>query len=147
LYICKVMNRSLPNHQYGGSRPQNFYEEKCHINQISQVLPNGKWEKVPMNPSTVKHLYSTKPNNYEQRFQYRPVGTLYDNDFSQTYKTGMGTRKVISGGHFKAYPLTNIHTVENRDYTSYNFPRPTWSTQHQREYITNENHIRPDGWK
>lgn len=154
------MNRTLPNYQYGGAQPRNFvHNHRCAHNQQAQLIPerltegcgsttttNGikhvEMEHVPMAPSTVKHLYSKEPLNYEQRFQSRPKGTLYDNQFTETFPTGIGKRKVLGGGHYKVYPLTNRHVIESRDYTSYSFPRPVWNTERKPELITFHNHVR-----
>lgn len=139
------------NYQYGGPRPWQPSRDASHCGttQLAQIIPKDsdvEWERVPMAPSTVKHLYSEIPNHYEQRFQYRPTETLYGHQFKQTYLTGMGRKKVIGGGHYKVYPLTNRHVTEDREYTSYNFPRPSWQTQRQRGVITSDTHVRTEGW-
>lgn len=145
------MNWQLPNRQTGGPRPRNFvYSPSCPYNQQAQLVPDDarvKWERVPMTPSNVKHLYSSEPEGYEQRFQHRPKGTLYDHQFTETWPSGLGRMKVLGGGHYKVYPLTNRHVVESRDYTSYSFPRPQWGTERQYGMIVYPNHVRVDGWK
>lgn len=154
------MNRELPNYQSGGPRPQNFsYYPQCGLHQQAQLLPDERsvtttaipanpnvpdcmMAQVPMAPSTVKHLYPSHPEGYEQRFQTVQVGTLYDHQFVETWPTGMGRQKVLGGGHYKVYPLTNRHVIESRDYTSYSFPRPQWSTERNPRLVTTTNHVR-----
>ena len=124
-----MANRVLPNYQYGGPSPSNFvYDPECPINQQARIIPDNAgvcWRREPMPQSTVKHLYDG-PLNYGQRFILRPQGTLYDHDFVQTHPTGLGRHKVLAGGHYLTYPLTNRHVREARDYTSYYFPKPQW---------------------
>ena len=145
------MNRTLPDRQSGGPRPQNFvHDPQCAHNQQAQLIPDDacvEWEQVPMAPSTVKHLYGPEPEGYDQRFQTRPKDTLYDQQFTETWPSGLGKKKVLGGGHYKVYPLTNRHVIESREYTSHAFPRPQWGTERQRGLVTHPNHVRPDGWK
>ena len=158
------MNKSLPNYQTGGPAPRNFiHDHYCAHNQQAQLIPEDgrcnyknpsslnsstsaarkvEIKREAMAPSTVKHLYSDEPLNYEQRFKIAPKGTLYDNQFTETHPTGLGRRKVLGGGHYKVYPLTNRHVIESRDYTSYSFPRPMWGTKRTKELVTYPNHVR-----
>lgn len=131
-----MSNRTYPNYEFGGPLPQNFdYNTKCQLNEIAFVLPGDPrtdltslnnrevcWEKKPLAPSSVKHLYSEKLFDYQHVFGDVPKGTLYDHDFSRTYATGLGRQKIIGGGHYKVWPLTNWHVLENQDYTDYHFP-------------------------
>lgn len=122
------MNRQLPNRQT--VRPSNFgqyvHTPTCGLNQQAQLIPSNcvRRELVPMSPSNVKHLYDPTPNNYEQRYQSKPVGTLYSHQFKETWPSGLGRQKVLGGGHYKVYPLTNRLVREVRDYTSYHHIRP-----------------------
>jgi len=115
---------------------------------------NVNWLYTPAPPTTVKHLYEP-PNfpyggNYPDRRMYVPENTLYGHQFTQTYPTGMGRQKVIGGGHYKVYPLTNMNVKQSIDYTSYHFPRPKWGTEYQTPnngmLITQANYVRTDGW-
>ncbi len=129
-----MANKSLPNYQFGGPHTQDIpYSSECQTNLIEFVIPkrdsNGKcikWEQKPMAPSSVKHLYSHIPLNYEQMLIDVPKGTLYDHEIHRTYFTGMGREKIIGGGHYKVWPLTNAHILENRDYSDTHFERPEW---------------------
>lgn len=144
------MNTSLPDYETGGPHPKNFgYNPACRLNQQAQLIPDNAcidWSPVPAPPSTVKHLYSPKPADYDPRMINKPVGTLYNHQFVETWPTGMGQQKVIGGGHYKVYPLTNRHVNESRDYTPYYFPRPLWGTQISREIVTTSNHVKSEGW-
>jgi len=158
------MNISLPNYQTGGAKPRNFsHNHHCAHNQQAQLIPEDakcsykditsvnhstsskskvKIEREPMAPSTVKHLYSSDPLNYEQRFKIVPKNTLYNHQFTETHPTGLGRRKVLGGGHYKVYPLTNRHVIESREYTSYSFPKPSWGTEKSKDLISYPNHVR-----
>ena len=142
------MNRVLPNYESGGPFPQRFdFDMYCPVNEQAQLIPDPDlWETVPMAPTTLKHQYSPIPMNYPEMKITRPKGTLYDQNFVETYPTGMGRRKIIGGGHYKVYPLTNRHVIESRVYTDYYFPRPKWSTEYRNELVTTPNHVRTDGW-
>lgn len=128
-----MSNYTLPNYEVGRPRPFPInYDGYCPDNDnIIFYIPdkdiNGKkteWKQVLKAPTTVKHLYSEQPLNYEPVFMSQPQGTLYDHDYAKTYTTGMGKSKIIGGGHYKVWPLTNVHVKENRDYTNYYFERP-----------------------
>lgn len=158
------MNISHPNYQTGGARPRNFqHSHYCAHNQQAQLIPENarcnykdvhhfnpstsskkkvEIRREPMSPSTVKHLYSDNPLNYEQRFKLTPKGTLYDHQFIETHPTGLGRRKVLGGGHYKVYPLTNRHVIESREYTSHSFPKPIWGTEKNKDLVTYANHVR-----
>jgi hypothetical protein len=127
-----MSNYTLPNYEQG--RPRAFpinYNGYCPDNNIIFDIPkrdaNGKcveWKKVLQAPTTVKHLYSEQPLNYEPIFTDTPQQTLYGHEFLKTYSTGMGRSKVIGGGHYITWPVNNVHVKENRDYTNYYFERP-----------------------
>lgn len=133
-----MSNYVLPNYEFGQPLPRNFgYDPNCPLNEIAFIIPNRTttpystakaacvdWQQVPSSPSTVKHLYSEIPLNYEQMFNTIPKDTLYGFDFSRNWPTGLGRNKIIGGGHYKTWPLTNEHVLESRDYTSYYFKRP-----------------------
>jgi len=92
--------------------------DKCPVNQVYQTLPEDPsvvWETVAFNP-TVKHLYSGIPNYYPYQRITRPVGTLYERDFSQIYDIGSSAGKRMSYQP-KLYPFTNRNIKEVREYT------------------------------
>lgn len=150
-----MANKVLPNNDIGQPYPTYpKYSQTCHLNEQIQSIPqnnqffnnNGTgnhpldtgttyWRNVPSNPSTLKHLYSTKPLNYEQRYTTTPIGTLYDHDYSQTWTTGEGRKKILGGGHYKTYPLTNANIRESHDYNGFHFERPS-NNYYQNEVIT-----------
>ena len=139
-------NRTSPNYEFGGPLPRNFnYDRNCILNEIAFVMPsdhdfdkNGTrirntyryhsqpnkvcWDDKPLAPSSIKHLYSEKLFDYQQVYGNVPKGTLYDHNFSRTYPTGLGQEKIIGGGHYKTWPLTNRHVIEIQDYTNDYFP-------------------------
>ena len=140
-------NRTIPNYEFGEPLPNNFpYSTHCTLNNIAFVQPktgdltrNGThirdtyrynnpnvdevcWQKKALAPSSVKHLYSEKLFDYQHVYGNVPKGTLYDHDFSRTYPTGLGREKVIGGGHYKTWPLTNWHVLEVQDYTDGYYP-------------------------
>jgi hypothetical protein len=139
-----MSNYVYPNYEFGGPLPQNFgYNSQCPLNEIAFILPGNPltdlafsgdpnvtsrsskpvcWEKKPLAPSSLKHLYSEKLFDYQHVFGDVPKRTLYDHDFSRTYATGLGRQKIIGGGHYKVWPLTNWHVLENQDYTDEPFP-------------------------
>ncbi len=126
-----MANKSLSNYEYGGPTPSQFsYYSGCSSNQHARIMPYEDvcWKNVPMAPSTLKHLYDG-PLNYPQRFQLKPQDTLYKHDFVQTHLTGLGKNKILAGGHYLTYPLTNRHVREVNDYTSYFFEKPRWTSQ------------------
>jgi len=151
------MNKSLPNYELGGAYPKNFtYSPGCLTNQQAQLIPDSTsnstrdiykpctvWQTVPAGPTTLKHLYSSIPGNYEQIMITRPVNTLYGHRYIENYPTGLGQLK-INSDHYKVYPLTNRHVVESRDYTSYSFKQPQWPSD---GLIMYDNHVKVDGRK
>jgi hypothetical protein len=99
----------------------------CGVNQIYQSLPPSSphnptyWETTAAGPSTIKHLYSGIPNWYPFQKITRPVGTLYEHDYSQFHETGSGKGKRISY-HYKPYPLTDRNVRETREYADVILP-------------------------
>ena len=108
----------------------------CPINQIYQSLPPSSpnyptmWEKTAIGPTSVKHLYTGIPNWYPFQTIKRPIGTMYEHDYSQFHETGVGRGKRISY-QYKAYPLTNRNVRETRVYADHMLPYPSWT------YMTN----------
>jgi len=109
---------------------QPGYCKDCGVNQTYQTLPPSppyppgygtKWETVAASPATIKHLYSGVPNYYPIRKITRPVGTLYEHDYSQYHTTGVGKGKRISY-QYKPYPLTDRSARETREYADYTLP-------------------------
>ena len=107
--------------------PQPGYNTCCPVNQIYQTLPPSspnfptQWETTAVGPSSIKHIYSGVPNWYPIRKITRPVGTLYEHDYSQFNETGVGVGKRRSY-HYKAYPLTNRDAKEVTPYADYLLP-------------------------
>ncbi len=110
---------------------QPSYSPNCGINQIYQSLPSSSphnqtyWETTAVGPASIKHLYSGIPNYYPYQKITRPVGTMYEHDYSQFHETGVGKGKRISY-HHKVYPFTNRNVREVRDYADYILPYMDW---------------------
>lgn len=144
-----MSNRTIPNQEFGGPIPNMNYSPQCPVNEQADLIPKGvHWQTVPMSPASVKHLYSETPLNYEDMYQSIPMGTLYDSNFSETYPTGLGRKKIIGGGHFKVWPLTNEHVFETRNYTEQYFlkPTPISNAIYDRSIISGDNRLRSGGW-
>lgn len=140
-------NRTIPNYETGGPHPKNFtYNPRCVSNEQGSLIPQDAhvlWETVPMSPGNLRHQYSEKPFDYEEMSMSVPKGTLYDHDFSQTYPTGLGMNKIIGGGHYKVWPLTNVHVFEAKDYTVGYFKKPgSISTAYDYEFQTQPTRLR-----
>ena len=106
------------------------YDSNCPVNQLYQSLPassrNGEsfptyWETRTAGPTSMKHLYSGIPNWYPMQTITRPVGTLYEHDYSQFHNTGVGRGKRISY-QYKPYPLTDRNVRETHEYADYILP-------------------------
>lgn len=110
---------------YYPSQPGNC--KGCPVNQIYQTLPPSSpnyptaWETTATGPSTMKHIYTGIPNYYPLMKITRPVGTLYEHDYSQFHNTGVGRGKRISY-HYKPYPLTDRNVRETREYADFILP-------------------------
>lgn len=106
---------------------QPLFDRNCEVNQIYQSLPPSspniptKWEYTAVGPSSMKHLYSGIPNYYPYQKIYRPIGTLYEHDYSQFHENGVGKNKRISY-HYKPYPFTDRNVREVRTYSDYILP-------------------------
>jgi len=120
---------------------------KCYIQQRRYRLPYYiPRENIPIGPSSIKHLYSSQPGNYSQRFDERPQNALYGYDFSKRHSTGMGQNKILNGGHYIAYPSNNMNRSEESHYTDYHFPRPPLNTERHHKVITTDNHVKTGNW-
>lgn len=122
------MNRNVIQDAYNPYYPQTpNIDPNCGVNQIYQSLPPSSphnptfWEKTAVGPSSIKHLYTGIPNWYPYRKIVRPVGTLYEHDYSQFHENGSGTGKRISY-HYKPYPLTDRNVRETREYADVILP-------------------------
>ena len=109
---------------------QPIFNKNCPINQIYQSLPPSSinsssyptlWERTAAGPTSIKHLYTGIPNWYPFQTIDRPIGTMYEHDYSQFHETGVGKGKRISY-QYKAYPLTNRNVRETRIYADYMLP-------------------------
>ena len=65
--------------------------------------------------------------------------------FSKTNPTGLGRNKIIGGGHYKSWPVTNSHIREVNDYTSWHYPKPDWRYYCSKQKL-NPLHLRTNGW-
>ena len=106
---------------------QPDYNKCCGINQIYQSLPSSSphsptaWETTVAGPTSVKRLYTGVPNYYPVQEITRPVGTMYEHDYSQFHETGVGKGKRISY-QYQVYPFTNRNVREVRDYADWTLP-------------------------
>lgn len=103
------------------------YCGECGVNVIYQTLPenpNVGWETKAFG-TTSKHLYSSVPNYYPVQRITRPVGTLYEHDFSQMFNGGASYGKRMSYQP-KYYPFTNRNVREFREYDDVILPYMDW---------------------
>jgi hypothetical protein len=117
---------------------QPKYNKMCPVNQIYKTIPTGsdadyptEWKRTAVGPASVKHLYSGIPNWYPIQTISRPVGTMYEHDYSQFHKSGAGKGKRISY-HYKVYPFTDRHVRETKDYADYILPYPVYKDKFKR---------------
>jgi hypothetical protein len=107
------------------------FDRRCPINQIYKTIPSShddyptRWERTAIGPASMKHLYSGIPNWYPIQTINRPVGTMYEHDYSLFHKTGVGKGKRISY-HHKIYPFTDRNVREVKQYADYMLPYPSW---------------------
>jgi hypothetical protein len=145
-----MSNRTLPNSEFGGPISKNYnYSYACPLNEINFTVPCNqpvKWDTVLANPTTLKSQYKNNGTEaeYPNMTKVIPRGTLYDHDFSQYYRTGMGRQKLIGGGNYKTWPATNIHIVEDVTYTDDYWKRPGYCLDSVTE--TQPTHLRSNGW-
>jgi hypothetical protein len=144
-------NQSLSNYAEGGPIPHMNQTPACYLNDQIQYIPRRPedspldlnyptlWTEVPAGNSQVKHLYSPNLFDYTQMYNKQPIDTLYGHNYAQTYKTGLGRNKVIGGGHYKVFPLTNVNIRETHDYTDWYYPRP--SDIYFSETLTSPTHL------
>lgn len=117
-------NKRLENAELGIYPKVINYSQKCDLNERIAYSNDVPWERVLFPPTTLKHLYTGIPNYYPFRYSYKPKGTMYDINLTQHWRTGLGKDKVIGGGNYKMWPLTNMMIREERDYNSLSFQRP-----------------------
>ncbi len=151
------MDRGLSNYELGTPAPFNPpYSYNCPLNEQISYIPDfpiqsisthaplntGRtvWASVPEAPTSVKHLYSPNLFDYSQRYMRMPMGTLYDHDYSRTWPTGLGRNKIIGGGHYKVWPLTNANIREVHDYTDNHWERPPY--KYAPEVLRTPTHLR-----
>jgi hypothetical protein len=148
--MANSSNRTIVTYENGGPHPRNFnFSPTCPTNEQASLLPARsqygavEWQTVPMSPGNVRHQYSEKPFDYEDMYMSVPKGTLYDHDFSMNGPTGQGQKKVMVG-HFKAWPLTNRHVFEAKDYNSGYFKKPGFISSNEYDYgvVSQPNHLR-----
>lgn len=62
--------------------------KSCEVNNVDLTLPKGyPRRRVPVNV-TQKSIYTGIPNYYPLQYKEMPVGTIYENDFSQFQSNG-----------------------------------------------------------
>ena len=97
---------------------QPHFDPNCGVNEIYKTLPHPwPWESSVAGPASMKHIYSSVPNYYPPMRINRPVGTMYEADFSQ-----IGPYGKRFSYHSKMYPLTHRHAREVRQYADYILP-------------------------
>jgi len=103
------------------------FNPNCLNNTIYQSLPPTspdyptRWETKVTGPTSMKHIYTGVPNWYPVQTINRPIGTMYEHDYSQFQDSNIGRGKRISY-HYKAYPLTNRNVRETHRYADYMLP-------------------------
>lgn len=106
---------------------QPLYNPYCGVNQIYQTIPSSSphpptaWETTAVGPASMKHIYTGIPNWYPYMKITRPVGTMYEHDYSQFHNSGVGQGKRISY-QYKVYPFTDRNVRESREYADYVLP-------------------------
>lgn len=97
---------------------QPRFNPSCGVNEVYKTLPNPwPWESSIAGPTSMKHIYTGIPNYYPPMRINRPVGTLYDADFSLIGP--YGKRYSYTS---KMYPLTDRYAREVREYADYMLP-------------------------
>ena len=113
-----MSNKQIVNYMDPSYPRQPRFDPNCGVNEIYKTLPSPwPWESSMAGPSSMKSIYTGIPNYYPPMRINRPVGTLYEADFSQIGPYG----KRLSY-HSKMYPLTHRHAREIREYADYMLP-------------------------
>lgn len=113
-----MANRVLYDQYFPAYPAQPGYDKNCYVNQRYKTLPKGfPMETVAAGPSSMKHLYTGVPNYYPMQKIMKPIGSMYEADFSQYSQNG----KRLSY-HYKVYPFTHRHAREIREYSDYLLP-------------------------
>jgi len=113
---------------------QPGYDPYCPINQIYQSLPSSSphpptgWQTTAVGPASIKHLYTGIPNWYPMQSITRPVGTMYEHDYSQFHEVGAAGRGKRISYQYKVYPFTNRNVRETRIYSDYILPYMDWQS-------------------
>jgi len=97
-----------PDMNYPFYPRQPDYNPECGVNQKYKTIPQ-EWprEKVVASPASMKRIYTGVPNHYPYAYNYRPVGTMYEQDLSQ-----FGPQGKRETYHYKVYPFTHRHARE-----------------------------------
>ena len=115
------MNRTSQDYYNPVYPQQPPYNPNCGVNLVYKTLPqNSKWQNIAIGHSSIKHIYTGIPNFYPYRRISRPVGTMYNQDYSTFHNTQCGKKRISY--HAKMYPLTNRHVREHREYADYILP-------------------------
>ncbi len=113
-----MSNKQIVNYMDPSYPRQPHFNPNCGVNEIYKTLPHPwPWERSVAGPSSMKHIYSGIPNYYPPMYINRPVGTMYNADFSQ-----IGPYGKRFSYHSKMYPLTHRHAREVREYADYILP-------------------------
>lgn len=113
-----MSNKQIVNYMDPTYPRQPHYDPNCGVNEVYKTLPNPwPWERSVAGPASMKHLYTGIPNYYPPMHISRPVGTMYEADFSQ-----IGPYGKRFSYHSKMYPLTSRHAREVREYANYFLP-------------------------
>ncbi len=113
-----MSNKQIVNYMNPSYPKQPHFDPNCGVNQIYKTLPQPwPWEESVAGPTSMKHIYTGIPNYYPPMRIYRPVGTMYEADFSQ-----IGPYGQRFSYHSKMYPLTHRHVREVREYADYMLP-------------------------
>lgn len=78
--------------------------------------PEIKKTCKPSQGQNIKGNMYGPDDSFTQRFTCAPSESFYSKNHIQTFKSGLGKKKVISP-HVKIYPLTNLAPIEDRDYS------------------------------
>ena len=124
-------NRILSTNPLTPYYPHNpSYDPNCSVNQVYQTLPSyTPWSINTAGPSSIKHLYTGKPNYYPMMKISKPVGTLYNTDNSQFVCSGIGKGKRLSY-QYKPYPFTDKNVREVSEYADHLLPYADYPIKH-----------------
>ena len=113
-----MSNKQIVNYMDPSYPKQPRFNPSCGVNEVYKTLPQPwPWEEYVAGPASMKHIYTGIPNYYPPMRIYRPVGTMYEADFSQIGPYGQRISYTS-----KMYPLTHRHAREVSEYADYILP-------------------------